>query len=916
VLGLCLGGSPPVFAQTQTGNINGIVTDPNGDPVPGVTVTLSEGSVMGSKTDVTGASGGFRFPALLPDDDYVLTFDLDGFRRVVREGVIVTVGQTVGLAITMQLSGVAEEITVTGETPMVDTTSATVATDFGSDLLTNIPNSRRFQDAVTQAPGLVSTATSGVGVGQVWSSKGGSSTSNEIGMDGVAVTNPIYHSSSQELVYEAIETVQVVTGGLPAELGNVGGAYINVVTKSGGNQVRGEVAAYYTDDSLQSDNLTDDLRDQGITAAPEYTKYTDYSFNVGGPIRRDRVWFNVGYRKYDEGFAVNGFPNDAEFLRDYYLGKITFQPGVSHNIFVMYSSNDIETLYDPANLLYSPEATWYRPDSSEVAKAKWTAILTDDLLLEVDVATARTEARLYPQPDAGDSYLEFTTSRWTGGAFIYQENDTDRNQAKAALSWFKDEMAGSHDFKFGLEYEKSDWDGRNFKEFSPVYYHLTYLGYPYIATFASYPSTTYNRIEGLHLFAQDSWTVTDRVTLNLGVRYNTWEGSYPAQSREAVTYGPYVNLPAVDIGDTTLFDWSSFEPRLAAIVALDEDGTSVLRASLARYHHAMMMGYMILGNPNALSASVNLWYDLDADYFADPNEVFDVVSLIGGGHVAPNTTNPYTDEITVGYQRQLSKDFSLTLNASYREEKDSIDITKPDLTEDSYMAVDITDPGPDGVPGTGDDQTLTVYNQIDGFTAPQVIDNVDLAERTYKGVELIGTKRLSGKWQGLFSILWQQADGTLGTDFDASKGWSSAFDDPNKLINLDGPLSLDREWQVKLSGTYVGPWGLFFSGYWTYQTGTPIFRLLPVTLNQGAVNVVADPKDTWRNDDITRLDLRVEKVFSFGARPTELGIILDAFNGFNENGITSKDPRTAVGFGKAIAIQAPRVLRIGARVRF
>jgi hypothetical protein len=918
---LCLVGAEPVLAQTQTGNINGTVEDPNGDALAGVTVTLSAGSVMGPKTDVTSASGAFRFPALLPDDDYVVTFELAGFQRVVHEGVRVSVGQTTTLAVAIQLSEVAAEITVTGETPMVDVTSITVSTNYGADLLDNIPTGRRFQNMVSQAPSMVDAGYGGGG--QLWSSKGGGATSNEVGLDGVANTNPVYHSSDQEIVFEAVEEIQVVTGGLPAELGNMGGTYINVVTKSGGNEFRGQAAVYYQDDSTQSDNLTDDLRDQGLDTAPVITNFEDFSFNLGGPIKRDKVWFSVGFRNYDFGNAVSGFPFDDEVFTEFYFSKLTWQPSEKHNVYALYTRTEVEDLYSPANEFYTPEATWYAWNENEIAKAKWTAILSENAFLEADVGTSILDGHIWPQEGAGHTYYEAATVSWSGAAFIYQDNKTDRNQAKVALSWFKDDWGGSHGFKFGLEYEKSDWNGNNFKPSSPVYYHITYFGFPLYATIASYPSQTINRVEGLHLYAQDTWQVSDRVTLNLGVRANSWDGSYPAQGRDAVSYGAWAYLPAVDLEDTTLFDWNTVEPRLGATIALDDEGKSVLRIGLNRYNHGMMMGYMILGNPNSLSSTTHWWFDNpayggDGDGFADPNEVlYPAVTTTGiTADVDPNTDNPYTDEVTIGFERELFTDFSLKLNATWRKDKDPIDLLNPEETADSFEPVDMVDPGPDGITGTADDGIVTVFNQIDNLAGRELITNVDLGEREYRGVELIATKRLSGNWQALGSIVWQESTGTVGQNFNSTKGWSTAFDDPNKLVHREGPLNLDREWQVKLSGTYLAPLGFALSGYGTYQTGTPLARLMTLTLDQGVTYIVLDPRDSHRNDDVWRLDLRVEKVFSLGSRPVELGLILDAFNVFNENGITARSTNTIEPFGRPLAIQGPRVVRLGARVRF
>ncbi len=905
-------------AQTQTGAVAGRAIDASGDGLPGVLVTLSGPALMGERTAVTLEDGLFRFPSLAPGEDYELVFDMDGFSRVIRQGLRVQIGTTAAVDVTLQLSEVEDEITVTGESPLIDTSSATVAMNHGIELLENIPNTRRFQDAVSQSAGLVDDAYTGVSVGQTWSAKGGAATSNEIAFDGVASTSPVYHASAQEVVYEAVDEVQVVTGGLPAELGNVGGAYVNVVTKSGGNTFHGSAAAFYQDDGLQSDNLSDDLIERGLESSDEIIDYDDYSFNLGGPIVRDKLWWNVAYRKFDTQDNRPGFPIPDEFERDYYFGKVTLQPNQRNNIFVMYNRNENEWAHQPPTAFYTPEAAWFNPSTTEVAKAKWTSALTDRVLLELDISTAKTDSSLLPQTDSGEAYLDLLTNVWSGGAFIYQRNRTERDQAKLALPWYVDGVAGNHQFKAGVELEKSNWYGDNFKE-TPVLYHLTLGGAPLLAVFSNYPSQTNSEGDGLHGYLQDTWDVSSRLTLNLGVRLNTWQGSYPAQGNAGFSYGPFVDFAPVSIGDTEILDWTSFEPRIAATWSLTESGTSVLRLALGRYHHALYFGYMILGNPNALAFTIHPWLDLNADLFANQNEVFGAISGGGGASasIEPGTNNPYTDEIVLGYQTELFDNISLSVNATYREDKDSIDITKPGAGPESYVPIEVADPGIDGVAGTGDDQTLTLFNQIDNFLAPQVITNVPQAEREYKGVEAIVQRRYDGNWQALASLTWQDSEGTIGTDFNSSLGWSGAFEDPNNLINLEGPLSLNREWQAKLMGTYVAPWDVSISGYFLYQSGLPIYRSLTTVLNQGAVAVVADPRDTHELDDQNRLDLRIEKKFQLADR---LGVDLsvDVFNVFNENAVTTANGGTVAGGGflRPLTIQPSRTMRFGARMRW
>jgi hypothetical protein len=908
-----------VEAQTQTGQINGTVKARNGADLPGVTVTLTGSGVMGTKTTVTEASGNFRFPSLLPAADYSLAFDLEGFNRTVREGIQVSAGQTVTLPVVMDLPTVTEEITV-AQSPMVSVTSPTASTSQGAELLEAIPNTRQFQDAVSRSPSLVGGGDAGT-----WSSKGGAATSNEVAFDGVANTSPIFHTIQQSLVYESVAEVQVVTGALPAELGNVGGAFVNVVTKSGGNQFRGEVSAFYQDESLQSDNLDDPLREQGIESAAEIKDFDDQAFNVGGPIVRDQAWFNVAFRNYLRADSLSGFPEVNEDEREYWIGKVTLQPSEKHNLFVMYNHNEGSLLYNPANEFNSPEATWFYPSESDLYKAKWMMVLNSNAYLETDLSQTEDEIGYVPQRDStGVSYYDAITLQWTGAAYLYGGNQTRRRYARVAVPWYVDDWGGSHDFKGGIEYENLNYTSDNVKD-SEVYYHYTYAGYPLFAVFSNYPKHTVQESDGVHAFIQDNWRVTDRVTLSLGVRGNTWDGIYPAQGDTGPgrTYGPYVQFAPVHIDDTTSIDWKVLEPRVGATISLDEAGKSVLRAAYSQYHHGLYFGYLILGNPNALGYTINVWTDLDGDVFADPDEVGPVIASGGGvaALVDPDLENPVTDELMVGFESQILRDLSIGINATWREDDDLIEIVKPGLGPADFVPVDVPDPGADGVAGTGDDQVLHLFNQVSGFDVGQEVTNPPRADREYKGVELIARKRLTHKWQGLASLVWQEATGSMGNSFNASLGYSLDFDDPNKLINLNGPLDQDREWQAKVMGSYQAPLGFIFSGYWEFLTGYPLYRTLSANLNQGPegpVPVVAEPRDTYRLDDLTRLDLRVEKVFTLGARPYEIGIILDAFNVFNENGVTVENGDTlgGGGFGRPVAIQLPRTLRVGARLSF
>lgn len=927
----------PVVGQTQTGTINGVVRSPDVEALGGVTITVSGSSMMGIKTATSGTSGRFRFPGLLPGDDYVIEVTLEGFEGQRYEGVVVQVGQTTTVRVDLKLAPVANVITVSSSAvPVVDVTSAAAATHFGTDLLENVPvPDRSWEDVVLLAPGVIDGSVEGRG--KMFSSGGGSVVDNQSAFDGVVNTSPQSNSEGAGIVYEAVEEMQVLRGSLPAEIGNVAGQYVNLVTKSGGNAFHGDAAIYYKDEGLQSDNVDSGLAEAGIEPTV-LTDYEDWSFNLGGPVSRDELWFNVAAGVRDTSQDVTGFPEDEAFENDFLFAKLRWQPSQQHSVVAMYNSHDF-SLNHFANLplsQHSPEATRRREIEHEILKLQWIGVLSDQALLEVDLGISDRKEGVLAQKGSSHAYFDLVTGRLSGGSFQSNVFDESRDLARVSFSLFRDGAHGSHEFKFGVEYEESEVDIFSSTGDSPVLAHLLFAGAPGLALFANSAAgvSTPALTEGLHGYAQDTWQVSDRVTLNLGLRFNTWRGFFPPQSSPAYSYGPNVSFPAIILEEEIeALDWNSVEPRLAANVALDGEGKTVLRLGLSRYHHGIAISYFNLANPNGFSSSTHAWADFDGDLFADPDEVFPALAtaLATAGAIHPDLDQPYTDEIAVSFEKQLFGNFTLTVNAFYRESKDLVEDTNISAGESSFVPVEIPDVGPDTTLGTADDDTLTVFNQVDDFDNVLQLNNPDLAERKAKGVEVVATKRLSDKWQALASVVWQQATGTVGNNVLNSLGSSSAFNDPNSLLNLNGPLNLDREWQAKVLGTYLGPLGFRFSGYFRYLTGAPIYREYTVSLNQGAIAVVADPKGTHREDGLTQLDLRVEKVFSWAwdDRSMEIGLLLDVLNIFNERTVTRSNPAggtyavadgtyfaPAGGFASPQEIQAPRILRIGARLRF
>ena len=930
-----LGGSP-LGAQTQLGSISGTVKSSDDVTLPEASVTLEGPSMMGRQVVKSDSFGRFRFPGIPPGKDYTIEVSRDGFQGKRYVGFTVEIGQTTLVRIDLETAEISDEISVSATfVPLLDSTTSATSTHFGLDFLENLPvGERSWEDVVLFAPGVVDGSVAGRG--NMFSSRGSAVVDNQSAFDGVVNTSAQTNTEGAGIAFETIEQIQVLSGALPAEIGNVSGLYANLVTKSGGNRHQGEGAFYFVNEDLQSDNVSSSLAQAGLEPTL-ITDYEDWALNLGGPIAKDKLWFNVSAGRRSTSTDISGFPEDETFDNDYRFAKLTWQPRQQHTFVVMYNDHDTNVNHFATVPLsqHTPEATRRKPGENEILKLKWAGSLTNKGLLEIDLAANDQKSSLLAQEGSGPANFDLVTGLLSGGAFQENVFGDSRDQARAAFSWFRGGARGSHELKIGIDYEDSTTDIFSSNDRSPVLAHLLFAGAPGLALFSNSAAgvLTSASIEGLHAYIQDSWQVSNRLTLNLGLRFNSWTGAFPPQTSPAFTYGSNVDIPAITLDqELEALSWSSLEPRIAGTIVLDEDGRSLVRLGLSRYHSGIATSFFNLANPVGFSSSTHAWADSNGDLFADPDEVFPALAqtFASPGAIDPDLEQPYTDEITLSYARKLSSDVSLNLNAFYRETQDLVEDTNISADESSFVPVVIPDAGPDTIPNTADDGTRTVFNQVADFNNILQLTNPELAARESKGLEVVVTKRLSNRWQALGSLVWQESTGTVGNSILTSLGNSASFNDPNARLNLDGALPLDREWQARLLGTYEGPFGILLSGHLSFLTGVPIYRELTVSLNQGAIVVVADPKDTHREEDLLNLDLRVEKSFALGdQRPARLGLSLEVLNLLNGDAVTRSSSTggtydvarssffaPAGGFAAPQEIQAPRMIRVGAQIRF
>ena len=365
----------PVFSQvaTKTGSIYGKTVDDKGAPLPGVGITL-ESDVIPTQTATSGPSGGFRF-ANLPPGTYSVNFSIEGFTEVRQEEVRVSTGSQVQLEITLKPS-LAEEFTVIGETPVVDTKKTGISDTFNRDYLEDVPSARDPWTIIDQTSGIDSdrynVAGSESGQQASFIARGGSDDNTTWNYDGVNATDPgAIGASPTYFDFDAFEELQISTGGNDASVG-AGGVVVNIVTKRGGNKWEGNASYFYAGDSLQGDNTPDELAAIGAKSN-RLDEVKDYGFDLGGPIIKDRLFVWGAYRKNEIGLiTVSNLP-DLTKLEDYNF-KANGNWNSAHESQFGYFKGDKSksgrAAISPA--FQAPETLWEQSGTETITPGIWT----------------------------------------------------------------------------------------------------------------------------------------------------------------------------------------------------------------------------------------------------------------------------------------------------------------------------------------------------------------------------------------------------------------------------------------------------------------------------------------------------------------------------------------------------------------
>lgn len=881
--------SAPAFAAL-TGTISGVVKEKTDVPLPGVSVTVSGPVLQGTRTTVTGAKGTFLFTNMPPGSGYMVVFTLNGFRKLEVMNRSVSLDSDTQVNATMELANVEVGVVVTAEAPMVDVTKTNTAQTFDDQYLRKLTigsGGRNYLTIAQQAPGVVGTGNSNI--------MGGNSQENSFLIDGINNTDPITHTFGTNLNFDAIQEIGVQTSSFQAEFGRSTGGILNVVTKSGGNDLHGSLDIRYNSNKFSEKG---DFFDPSISAS----RNTPWGVTLGGPFVKDRLWFFANTARSDSYFtptttnttvlAQNPNPSVRGF-KGWDSGlKLTYTLSDSFNGFLNFIDSRADIPGADNSVLIRPEASRTQEQPGQIYSAKFNGVFSPSWFGELQAGRSRTEV------NSGPTNGDIVTTQWvnTGGANVrydaainFQTSVRTRNLAGLNSTYYLADALGTHEFKVGFDYESTKAVGVNFATGTPsdpsfcpaglvCGAQITFNGFdaagqrrPVSQSVFERQGTLTRSGNGLAGFIQDRWRPIPRLTLNLGLRYDRNE---------------YINNQ-----DIKVLSYDKFQPRIAAAYDLLGDGKNIVRASYGTFYEDAALTLVRLfytGRASAITRTYTWSTSQKAWVFSRQTGGIPATAALIDGPLKPT----YDQQINIGFEREVIKNASISATYVYKKTNDIFEdacITQAEC-EDFWVT---NQPGRDL--GFKDVLRKDYYAYIFQF---QYAYNRAIVNANYTYSKSRGS---------VDSSVAQFA----GADFDHF---------PESYQNAYGYLSDDARNRFKLYGSYRIPFVETALGVnYSYRGGIP-YNVTYNDPNWGTV--YAEPRGTSRTQVLHVFDLQLEKVFRIGSQ-LELSIVGSVFNVFNSeqataySGVTNPPPAAPpASLRTPLTYQRPRNYQIGFRAQF
>jgi len=955
----------PAWAQIGQGRLNGTVTDTQGAVLPGVTVTVTSPALIGVRTATTEADGRYIFVSL-PSGVYKVTFDLQGFRQFARENVQVVLGQTITIDSQMQIGGLAENVTVTGASPVVDVTTTKVGTNLKGEELIGVPNSTDVWGALSEAPGV---RMQGFDVGGSHKSQQsgyevfGVQNQARVVSDGVDHTEGVGGTGFYEDYY-ANEEVSVSALGSDVEMNSPGAAIVTTI-KSGGNTFKGlEHISYEPGSFVGSNAAPSEMTTRGYTCPPNgdgvpqcanpNLLFWEAHADIGGPIKRDKVWFYGAYNHFKIDKVVSGVSENLATdlgIFDNYTGKGTWKASQKNTIIGYFQQGRKQKPKRGLSTLVPPESVRAQDSWSRMYKGEWQFVASDRAFLNVNAGNFTLDWPMVVQVDPTvKPAIQFRSNNAAAGAG-WNAFTTGRKkpQVKAQMTYYLPEAAGSHDFKFGFE-NLYDW------------YRLGINGTsgPYRISFATPTSAVPDRIRFVDtgvagdfekgwnaspnvdkhyaFFAQDRWAPGNRLSITAGVRVDYQKLGYlDAHRHPQITDvtgftadGGRIFPVDTTVAGQTFVTNTDVAARIGFSYNLTGKGNSVLKAFYGRYYNNIADGFSSVnpGGANYIDYNFN---DLNHNLKYDgPQELVSFRTRIGGSSDTVNTSlkTPYTDEISGTFEQQFWGESSARLTYVRKHQAQYIPFYFSPLIKAWMGNVNV----PVRVRNVAPNGSVETFNLLDVPDAlaeqtSAVYDNAPDGTFDYDTVEVAFRHRFSSKFfiESSFDHIWRNE--LRSADIPDWGSQSPLSTDPIGVGPqlTPNPAAPNRQkttmYHAQIFGRYTLPADVGIGVNYRFQSGFPYARVVDpgsttdVTLNMCNFNCMffVENLSNNRSEAVNLMNIRLDKAFTVGRN--KFTAMLDIYNVLNADPVTNFN-LLSDSYKTVIATLDPRVFQVGFRFEF
>ncbi|HVE66549.1 MAG TPA: carboxypeptidase regulatory-like domain-containing protein, partial [Thermoanaerobaculia bacterium] len=645
---------------TQLGTISGRVLDEQGGGIPGVTVELVSADKGFRRSQTTDSSGSFTFAALQPGP-YTLRASLSGFATIEKTNNIAAADKVTNAEVTMSLAATAEEVTVTGEVPMVDKTNTSATTTVSTVLTQKLAIGRSYQTLIQSAPGVTGGANP--------NAHGALSSNNQYLFDGVDTTDVTTGTFGQNFNYEAIEEVVVSTAGISAEYGRAQGAIVNVITKSGTNTFSGSAKYIVTNDEWDEDNKG---RNPINGVSFNRTKFDEnqprWAFTLGGPFWKDHLWFFGAYEFYDQtspfsqtrtstaGAAGTGESYQQTLNVKLWDAKLTFQATPSHLFSGQANSDPIDGfVVDYWGASAEREALTLQGQNECgglcVWSARWSGVFGSNLSAEALYADQSGDIVVGSFEGSGTPYFSGADNLYYNGATFQGFVERPRKQANAAVNLYTQLFGNSHTFKVGGDYQDLESIASFVYPNNQLFYVTSFNPVTRQPTLApgdarldfTPPAPSVSTGSILGFYALDKFEVGKNLFFNIG-------GRVDFQDAES------------DLGNTVI-DTTTFSPRLTGVYDFLGNGKTLFSAAYGRYYQFLVQGI-------ADSVYAGVAQQESFDYYEWDGSAFVLVdSVVAGENNQPINEGlepSFLDEFNVAIQQQLGNTMAVGVRGIYR----------------------------------------------------------------------------------------------------------------------------------------------------------------------------------------------------------------------------------------------------------